>query len=623
MKKILILFFYIIITSFSFSYYIGDYLLFNEAKILFEKGDYKNADLKFITLEKNFSSSNIVKSNYYTFFYALNLEKLKDYDRAISYMEKAVYSPRALNGKNYFFLKRNYFLAAFHLKNNNLEEARPYLISLLIEDLSSLENIYEGFTFKNLLNEDIRFQILFDIKNKNDFSKLYYFSDLELIKIGEFFLNSKNYNSAKQLFQYLYDKNKKDPEISSFYLKSLYFSHNNNELLEVSNKILRNLNIPEVYYYRGKIFAQKKDYNRSIYNLKQVLLLFSNYKDNLYVLDARESLLNIYFSLDSYEEIISISKNIKSPTKNEQMIIIDTYFKLKKYDEGLTESINFIKKYPFSYQSNRLFLLLNSLNLDKDKEHELFEKINLFSAIPSIKLTGEMVTTILNNAKYYKLDLDKINKNPEFKKLYNIAKLKDSNLLELEIENTKLLSKNRTIKKILLTQILEAGEFYHLAYLNSTKFNSNLYKYRNFISLLYPKYYKELVSKASVTYNIPESIIFTIINYSSKFDSRKISETNRYGLMQLHNKSNNLKNTDLMLTPEYNIQLGTAELQILLKKNNNNKIATLIEYIYGKKIKDSIYFENDDFYLDRISDGKLKEELSTLLLTYLFYKALY
>ncbi|MGL4687418.1 MAG: hypothetical protein ACRCVS_01880, partial [Fusobacteriaceae bacterium] len=72
MKKISIFIFFIIISSFSFSYYIGDYLLFNEAKILFEKGDYEKANLKFRTLEKSYSSSNIVKSNYYTFFYALN-----------------------------------------------------------------------------------------------------------------------------------------------------------------------------------------------------------------------------------------------------------------------------------------------------------------------------------------------------------------------------------------------------------------------------------------------------------------------------------------------------------------------------------------------------------------------
>ncbi|MGL4687955.1 MAG: transglycosylase SLT domain-containing protein, partial [Fusobacteriaceae bacterium] len=336
-----------------------------------------------------------------------------------------------------------------------------------------------------------------------------------------------------------------------------------------------------------------------------------------------ESLLNIYFALDSYENIINISKNIKSPTKNEQMIIIDTYFKLKKYNNGITESVNFIKKYPFSYQSNRLFLLLSSLNLDKDSNHELFEKINLFSTIPSIKLTGEMVTTILNNAKYYKLNLEEINKNPELKKLYNISKLKDSNLLQLEIENTRLLANNTIIKKFLLTKMLERGEFYNLAYLNSTKNNSDFYKYKNFISFLYPQYYKNLVSKNSITYDVPENMIFTIINYSSQFNNSKISETNRYGLMQIQAKSNNLKNTELMLTPEYNIQAGTAELQRLLKENNNNKIAALIEYLYGKKVKDNIYFENDDFYLDRISDGKLKEELSTLLLTYLFYKALY
>lgn len=623
MKKITIFIFYIIISSFSFSYYIGDYLLFNEAKLLSEKGDYTKANLKFRTLEKSYPSSNIVKSNYYTFFYALNLYKLKNYDEAINYMEKAVYSPNYLKGKNYFFLKRNYFLATFHLENNNPNKARPYLINLLLEDLSSLKNIYEGFTFENLVNEDIRFSLLYNIKNKNDFSKLYYFTDLELIKIGKFFLKAKNYNAATHLFSYLYSKNERNNEVLSLYLKTLYLSNNNKTLLTVSDKMLKTSNIAEIYYYRGKIFAQEKDYNKSIYNLKQVLLFFPNYKDNTYNLDARESLFNIYSALDSYQDIINLSKHIKSPTKNEQMIIINTYFKLKKYNDGIKESVNFIKKYPFSYQSNYLFLLLNSLDLDKDSNNKISEKIDLFSAIPSIKLTGEMVNTIINNNKYYYLNLKEINNNSELKKLHKIAQLKDSNLLQLEIDNTKLLSGSNTTKIFLLTQMFEAGDFYHLAYLNSIKNSSNFYKYRNLITFLYPQYYKELVSKAAVTYNVPEDMIFTIIQFSSAFNKEKISETNKYGLMQININSNSLNSIDSLLNPSYNIDKGTFELQKLLKKNQNNKIATLIEYLYGKKIKDNIYFENDDFYLDRISDGKLKEELSNLLLTYLFYKALY
>ncbi len=86
MKKFLFFIYFLFIYNLSFSYYINDYILFKECVNLYENEEYSKAEIKFRSLEKSYPSSNLVKSNYYAYFMALNYYSLGNMDKAIFYM---------------------------------------------------------------------------------------------------------------------------------------------------------------------------------------------------------------------------------------------------------------------------------------------------------------------------------------------------------------------------------------------------------------------------------------------------------------------------------------------------------------------------------------------------------
>ena len=216
---------------------------------------------------------------------------------------------------------------------------------------------------------------------------------------------------------------------------------------------------------------------------------------------------------------------------------------------------------------------------------------------------------------------DKIN-YLELEKLCNISKIKNEELLKIELQNSSFVNKYSISNGLAVTTILENGEFYDLAYKNSSAYRKEFFKYRDLIKYNYPLYYKDIVDNCSKKYDIPQELIYTTMLLGSKFDKEAISKNSRIGLMMVSLKHEEEINE--LLKPEVNIELGSRKIKELLKKYNGNKLKTLIHYNFGEGVAKSIKFDFDgDINLDTISNPEEKYEIQDLIITYIFYKKLY
>lgn len=622
MKKKLIIMFIVLICNISSGSQIKDYLIFNEANEFYRKGEYENAKLKFGTLERSYPSSNLVTKHYYNFFMALNYYKLGDLDNAIKYMEKAVYTPTILNGKNFFNLERNYYLGKFHYEKGELELAIPYLKQLINTDFSPIAKEYEAYAFSILKDIDNNYKILYEIKFKNDFSKISLVPLDSLTATAYYFLNRGEYEQGQVVFKYLYKQNRKDKYIITGYLKTLFLSEEYDEILKVTSSMIKENSYSVVFYYRGKAFVKNKSFTIGIENLKKAVKIEGNYSREFFVIDARETIFYSYFALKNYNDLLIFSKSLPFLTDVEETIVIAALMEVENFDMALERSRALFRKSPFSLKTLYFRYFFHSLF---SKDEKAFEKsiINEMNT-PTIKLASKVISYFVQSLKNYPLanEIDNINSNPEISKLAKIADLKDFDLLNLEMENNSLISTDPTIDKFIRTKLFEKSHNFKAAYENSMDNIATFSRYRNFLPLIFPKYYTEEVALASKKYDVSENLIYTTILLGSRFDSNYSGSMYKLGLMQIPYNPVKVDSYSKLISPLNNIDIGTKNLSTLIKKYDSD-LKGIIAYLYGETVLESINFENDDFYFKNISDPTLRENLEVLVKTFLFYKIIY
>lgn len=116
---------------------------------------------------------------------------------------------------------------------------------------------------------------------------------------------------------------------------------------------------------------------------------------------------------------------------------------------------------------------------------------------------------------------------------------------------------------------------------------------------IYITQYNEYVEKYSKEYDVDKFLIYAIIKAESNFEEEVVSSKGAKGLMQLMDTTAQeiaqkigLKiDEENVLEPEYNIQLGTYYISILIKKYNCIELA-LAAYNAGSGNVDS-WIEND------------------------------
>ncbi|MGL5049107.1 MAG: tetratricopeptide repeat protein, partial [Fusobacteriaceae bacterium] len=494
MKKISFLSIFISFFSLSFSFHVEEYKLFDEAQTLTKNQHYEEASFKFRTLEKTLPNSFLVKDNYYNFYNSLNFYKMNNLDKAIFEMEKAVYIPNYLKGKNFFSKERDFYLANFHFQSGNKQSAEFYFLRILENGFSPLEKNSEKIVLENLKENDIKYKVLFEIIFENSFKSGYLLDESNLVEVAQYLLKSNRTLQAEKLLISGYNKTKKSLMLNRLLLKTLFDNKNYSKVLEISSEILEIEPRISYFYYRGKAFKKLKNYPLAIFNLDKVQLQNSFKEKNIFEEEASTNLLTIFFALEDYQKILEIvNKNNSYSNLNadDQFLVILSYFKTSDLNNAFYLSNDFIKNNSSNYEANYLKTLIkNSSGFNKKK---LEETINNFINIPALAVSNILIHDFLKKLP----TKEKLPVQADIlKKIDAIENFKNPDFLVLELENGNF-------SNSFISDTYAKNNLFHLAFLNSKKNKRDFGNTSNFISYLYPKYYSDSVEKISKKYNLP------------------------------------------------------------------------------------------------------------------------
>lgn len=612
MKKIFILLFFILnINIFSYNY--DDYSIFIQGKNAYEKEDYITAQESFETLMRSFGYSPILKNNYAFYFIGMTYYHLGDYEKAVYYLQKAVFTynnsfltKESKFEKNNYLAERDYSLGDALLKIGNFELGETYLQRLDYNYYSPKPSYFEKKALLLLMERKSGFEDYYNLKFNEDLKSADKLADDKLLKVTEYFSSQKKFDKAIYLGKKILSSPSKDSEIKEKAIIEIFRSYlqekKYKEIIDIANKYDKIVDSNILFFYKGVAYYKLKDFSRCLY-------FFESIKEGKYLPTALLYVSGIYYSFGDYNKVIESVNKISTKNIIADILLADSYLKLKKERKFEETARKIINNYPNSYEGLFFAFILENKNMDLASHNATF-KISL------------IIDNFLNSTKSDTNNVfDKIN-YLELEKLCNISKIKNEELLKIELQNSSFVNKYSISNGLAVTTILENGEFYDLAYKNSSAYRKEFFKYRDLIKYNYPLYYKDIVDNCSKKYDIPQELIYTTMLLGSKFDKEAISKNSRIGLMMIPLKHEEEINE--LLKPEVNIELGSRKIKELLKKYNGNKLKTLIHYNFGEGVAKSIKFDFDgDINLDTISNPEEKYEIQDLIITYIFYKKLY
>ena len=612
MKKIFMLLFFILnINIFSYNY--DDYSIFIQGKNAYEKEDYITAQESFETLMRSFGYSPILKNNYAFYFIGMTYYHLGNYEKAVYYLQKAVFTynnsfltKESKFEKNNYLAERDYSLGDALLKIGNFELGETYLQRLDYNYYSPKPSYFEKKALLLLMERKSGFEDYYNLKFNEDLKSADKLSDDKLLKVTEYFSSQKKFDKAIYLGKKILSSPSKDSEIKEKAIIEIFRSYlqekKYKEIIDIANKYDKIVDSNILFFYKGVAYYKLKDFSRCLY-------FFESIKEGKYLPTALLYVSGIYYSFGDYNKVIESVNKISTKNIIADILLADSYLKLKKERKFEETARKIINNYPNSYEGLFFAFILENKNMDLASHNATF-KISL------------IIDNFLNSTKSDTDNVfDKIN-YLELEKLCNISKIKNEELLKIELQNSSFVNKYSISNGLAVTTILENGEFYDLAYKNSSAYRKEFFKYRDLIKYNYPLYYKDIVDNCSKKYDIPQELIYTTMLLGSKFDKEAISKNSRIGLMMVSLKHEEEINE--LLKPEVNIELGSRKIKELLKKYNGNKLKTLIHYNFGEGVAKSIKFDFDgDINLDTISNPEEKYEIQDLIITYIFYKKLY
>lgn len=612
MKKIFILLFFILnINIFSYNY--DDYSIFIQGKNAYEKEDYITAQESFETLMRSFGYSPILKNNYAFYFIGMTYYHLGNYEKAIYYLQKAVFTynnsfltKESKFEKNNYLAERDYSLGDALLKIGKFELGETYLQRLDYNYYSPKPSYFEKKALLLLMKRKSGFEDYYNLKFNEDLKSADKLSLDKLLKVTEYFYSQKKFNKAVYLGKKILSSPTKNSEIKEKAIIEIFRSYlqekKYKEIIEIANEYDKIIDSNILFFYKGLAYYSLKDFSRCLY-------FFENIKEGKYLSPALLYISGIYYSFGDYDKVITSVNKISTKNIIADILLADSYLKLKKEGKFEETARKIINNYPNSYEGLFFAFILENKNMDLASHNAAF-KISLIID-NFLNFTKSDTDNVFNKINYLELE-----------KLCNIAKIKNEELLKIELQNSSFVNKYSISNGIAITTILENGEFYDLAYKNSSAYRKEFFKYRDLIKYNYPLYYKDLVDNCSKKYDIPQELIYTTMLLGSKFDREAISKNSRIGLMMI--PFNHEDNFNEFLKPEVNIELGSKKMKEFLEKYNGDKLKTLIHYNFGESVIKNIKFDFDgDINLDTISNPQEKYEIQDLIITYTFYKKLY
>lgn len=158
------------------------------------------------------------------------------------------------------------------------------------------------------------------------------------------------------------------------------------------------------------------------------------------------------------------------------------------------------------------------------------------------------------------------------------------------------------------------------------------------LKTIYPKTYKEEVIKYSKEYNVDDNLIFAIIKAESNFNKNAVSNKGAKGLMQLMENTakdvavkiqSDVKQDEIsqnLLDDDFNIQLGTKYISILIEKYQNIEIA-LTAYNAGSGTVDNWIekgiLNKDGSNIEKIPYKETNNYVRKILRDYKIYSKIY
>ena len=150
----------------------------------------------------------------------------------------------------------------------------------------------------------------------------------------------------------------------------------------------------------------------------------------------------------------------------------------------------------------------------------------------------------------------------------------------------------------------------------------------------HPREYSKYVTKYSAQYGVPEYVVYAVIHQTSGFQSNKVSDDGRIGLMQLTPETfrsltaitREELDTGILYDPETNIKYGTYYLSYLFTKHSRWK-TVLSVYLYDTDTVETWCKDagntDENGNLIRIPDSDAREKVEKAEETVELYQSLY
>lgn len=611
MKYIYIVILFISFINKTFSYNIDDYTLFNKAFKYNLAGDYKKSLFYYKIYEKNFYYSYIISSNYANYYIGKNYMDMNRLDDALFYFNKAVYVPisyvKQLEHKtNYFQYQRDYNYGVIYLKKNDVSKSKIYLKRLVTDYYDPDLEIYQKKSLQILKKFDIKYKYIYEVKYQQNFTNIKKLDTKTLEGISNYFFQKQEYNITLKVLKNISTFSVLKNNLKIRYIKSLLKLKKNNSVILLTTGINKN-NI-QLVYLRALAFEYLKDYNRAIYNYK---LLEDSKLKNLALLKISK----LYYQLQKYQLSYNLANLINNNDEELQSLKLDLYIKFKDKKNYMEVYKTFEKLYPENSKIPIYYMIYKNLQSSKKNPWELFN-------YPIFFASNYIVRTYIDSLDTYKIK--KTYRNSVLKDIFlKIGKLNNIELLEVAIQSTTFdLNEGQLNDRIIIVDTLISNKFYKKAYTLTKLYKTKFYKYKNLLSYVYPKYYQDEVKIANKNYNIPESLIYTIMLVQSEFD-KKNNTKNRIGLMGIP-KSEIKDSLEMYLEPQKNIEKAVELIAKLYMKNNSMALKTIIQYCFNEKILNKLNFEIDgDLKMELILNDEVRKKIEKIANIFAFYTTLY
>lgn len=474
--------------------------------------------------------------------------------------------------------------------------------------------------------------------------KILYLKSKFYKKLGDFAKNGKiekmiirKYKKSKEALEIALKR--KTPLLDI--VKVLYYHKRWKEIIEKTENI--EIKNPELNFYKGYAYFKLKKYKEALQFFKYSI--FSGYKI--------EEEVNFYKGLcylydgDTLKAINSFCRNLSytskflEPSLKELRLV---YLKSKKFREKIDEIFKKLENeinqeiiyfYYDTQNYEKLTECLNKLN-KKDirtkyleykikEDPTIIKEIKKENPLSYFSLLHYGLCTLSDN------DIERILSDSTFPSVFDTLKLLlDLNLIDDINERINRIKESRIILK--LSKLLkENRNFYFSTYLARKYYNFLREKNdtcfdEEFLKILFPTPYKEIVILTSKKYNLEPALIYAVMRRESLFDSSAISPKGAKGLMQVMDETAKkiYKNNFNLYKIKDNIEIGVKYLSSLIDSfglyygicaynAGENLVKEWMKIIPDKEI--SIFFD--------IPYRETRKYLLNVLSDYMVYKLLY